>query len=80
MNNGMIAESLPTWLTNLHPRFQESGVFDGLHPTLNEPNHCLVNEYLAGQGILVSCLSFIRLTSKENHHSFITKHLYPIAT
>ncbi|KAF9216439.1 Alpha-ketoglutarate-dependent dioxygenase alkB 6 [Podila verticillata] len=52
MNNGMIAESLPTWLTNLHPRFQESGVFDGLHPTLNEPNHCLVNEYLAGQGIL----------------------------
>ncbi|KAG0021492.1 Alpha-ketoglutarate-dependent dioxygenase alkB 6 [Podila clonocystis] len=51
-NNGMIAESLPAWLTNLHPRFQESGVFDGLHPALNEPNHCLVNEYLAGQGIL----------------------------
>ncbi|KAF9321642.1 Alpha-ketoglutarate-dependent dioxygenase alkB 6 [Podila horticola] len=52
MNNGMIAESLPAWLTNLYPRFQESGVFDGLHPTLNEPNHCLVNEYFAGQGIL----------------------------
>lgn len=56
MNNGMIAESLPAWLTNLYPRFQESGVFDGLHPTLNEPNHCLVNEYFAGQGILVSSL------------------------
>ncbi|KAK3808297.1 MAG: hypothetical protein J3Q66DRAFT_373867 [Benniella sp.] len=49
---GMIAEPLPTWLSDLFPRFQESRVFDGLDATHPLPNHCLVNEYLAGQGIM----------------------------
>jgi len=49
----MIAEPLPTWLSDLCPRFQESRVFDGLDATHPLPNHCLVNEYLAGQGIMV---------------------------
>ena len=49
----MIAEPLPSWLTDLFPRFKESGVFDGLGTTHDVPNHCLVNEYLAGQGIMV---------------------------
>ncbi|KAF8924665.1 Alpha-ketoglutarate-dependent dioxygenase alkB 6 [Dissophora ornata] len=51
-DKGMIAEPLPTWLSDLFPRFQESGVFDGLDATHRVPNHCLVNEYLAGQGIM----------------------------
>ncbi|KAF9186335.1 hypothetical protein BGZ51_002082 [Haplosporangium sp. Z 767] len=49
---GMIAEPLPVWLTDLFPRFHESGVFEGLDATHRDPNHCLVNEYLAGQGIM----------------------------
>ncbi|KAF9288736.1 Alpha-ketoglutarate-dependent dioxygenase alkB 6 [Mortierella alpina] len=49
---GMIAEPLPSWLTSLIPRFQEAGVFQGLDATQHDPNHCLVNEYLAGQGIM----------------------------
>ncbi|KAF9421928.1 Alpha-ketoglutarate-dependent dioxygenase alkB 6 [Podila epigama] len=49
---GMIAEPLPAWLSNLFPRFRETGVFNGLHRTMQDPNHCLVNEYLPGQGIL----------------------------
>ncbi|CAO3569938.1 unnamed protein product [Mortierella alpina] len=49
---GMIAEPLPSWLTCLFPRFQEAGVFQGLNATQHDPNHCLVNEYLAGQGIM----------------------------
>ncbi|KAG0349236.1 Alpha-ketoglutarate-dependent dioxygenase alkB 6 [Podila humilis] len=44
MHNGMIAESLPPWLTTLYPKFRECGVFDGLHPTLSEPNHCLPHQ------------------------------------
>ncbi|KAF9995178.1 Alpha-ketoglutarate-dependent dioxygenase alkB 6 [Entomortierella chlamydospora] len=36
----------------MFPRFQESGVFDGLDAPHRVPNHCLVNEYLAGQGIM----------------------------
>ncbi|KAF9571784.1 hypothetical protein EC968_010655 [Mortierella alpina] len=48
----MVAEPLPSWLTCLFPRFQESGVFQGLDATHHDPNHCLVNEYLAGQGIM----------------------------
>ncbi|KAG0220951.1 Alpha-ketoglutarate-dependent dioxygenase alkB 6 [Mortierella sp. GBA43] len=31
---------------------KQSGVFDGLDTTHRSPNHCLVNEYLAGQGIM----------------------------
>ncbi|KAF9897037.1 hypothetical protein BX616_006306, partial [Lobosporangium transversale] len=50
---GMIAETLPSWLSDIFPRFQETGVFDGLDATHRVPNHCLVNEYLAGQGIMV---------------------------
>ncbi|KAF9150197.1 Alpha-ketoglutarate-dependent dioxygenase alkB 6 [Mortierella sp. AD011] len=48
----MIAEPLPAWLSDMFPRFQESGVFDGLDAPHHVPNHCLVNEYLAGQGIM----------------------------
>ncbi|KAF9112765.1 hypothetical protein BGX27_002851 [Mortierella sp. AM989] len=49
---GMIAESLPSWLSDMFPRFQESAVFDSLDATHRAPNHCLVNEYLPGQGIM----------------------------
>ncbi|KAG0206614.1 Alpha-ketoglutarate-dependent dioxygenase alkB 6 [Mortierella sp. GBA30] len=49
---GMIAEPLPPWLTCLYPRLREAGVFEGLASTQQNPNHCLVNEYLAGQGIM----------------------------
>ncbi|KAF9437807.1 Alpha-ketoglutarate-dependent dioxygenase alkB 6 [Entomortierella beljakovae] len=48
----MIAEPLPTWLTELFPKFQDSQVFEGLDQSHFVPNHCLVNEYLAGQGIM----------------------------
>ncbi|KAG0043198.1 Alpha-ketoglutarate-dependent dioxygenase alkB 6 [Gryganskiella cystojenkinii] len=51
-NNAMVAESLPAWLTSFNPKFRELGVFDDLGSTHKDPNHCLINEYLAGQGIL----------------------------
>ncbi|KAI1317794.1 Alpha-ketoglutarate-dependent dioxygenase alkB 6 [Mortierella claussenii] len=38
---GMIAEPLPSWLSDMFPRFQESGVFEGLDATQQVPNHCL---------------------------------------
>ncbi|KAF9103198.1 Alpha-ketoglutarate-dependent dioxygenase alkB 6 [Mortierella sp. GBA35] len=51
-DRGMIAEPLPDWLSYLFPRFRETGVFEGMDATHQDPNHCLVNEYLAGQGIM----------------------------
>jgi len=52
VNNAMVAEPLPPWLTSLNSRFRELEVFEDLHPIHKDPNHCLINEYLAGQGIL----------------------------
>lgn len=43
----MIAESLPPWLTGLTGRVHALRVMDG-----RAPNHVLVNEYCAGQGIM----------------------------
>ncbi|KAG0272331.1 hypothetical protein BGZ95_011923 [Linnemannia exigua] len=51
-DRGMIGEPLPDWLSYLFPRFREAGVFEGMDATHQDPNHCLVNEYLAGQGIM----------------------------
>ncbi|KAF9341496.1 hypothetical protein BGZ91_007346 [Linnemannia elongata] len=51
-DRGMIGEPLPVWLSYLFPRFREAGVFEGRDATHQDPNHCLVNEYLAGQGIM----------------------------
>ncbi|KAG0368876.1 Alpha-ketoglutarate-dependent dioxygenase alkB 6 [Gamsiella multidivaricata] len=42
----------PKWVYLKNRRFQEAGVFDGLDATKRVPNHCFVNEYLAGQGIM----------------------------
>ncbi|KAF8974085.1 Alpha-ketoglutarate-dependent dioxygenase alkB 6 [Entomortierella lignicola] len=42
----------PKWVNLKNRRFQESGVFDDLDTIHQAPNHCLVNEYLAGQGIM----------------------------
>lgn len=52
----MIGEPLPVWLSYLFPRFREAGVFEGMDATHQDPNHCLVNEYLSGQGIMVKYL------------------------
>ncbi|XP_049872886.1 alpha-ketoglutarate-dependent dioxygenase alkB homolog 6 [Pectinophora gossypiella] len=41
---GMVGEQLPRWLTGLLPRLPR--------PAPRAPNHVLVNEYRAGQGIL----------------------------
>ncbi|KAF8945792.1 Alpha-ketoglutarate-dependent dioxygenase alkB 6 [Haplosporangium gracile] len=51
-DRGMIGEPLPVWLSYLFPRFREAGVFEGMDAIHQDPNHCLVNEYLAGQGIM----------------------------
>lgn len=49
--NTLLASSLPAWLSDLViPSLMALGVFkDAPH---GAPNHCLVNEYLPGQGIL----------------------------
>ncbi|XP_067938975.1 alpha-ketoglutarate-dependent dioxygenase alkB homolog 6-like [Watersipora subatra] len=44
---GMIEEPLPTWLQTYMSRIADIGAFGVL-----KPNHCLVNEYLRGQGIM----------------------------
>lgn len=60
-DRGMIGEPLPVWLSYLFPRFREAGVFEGMDATHQDPNHCLVNEYLAGQGIMVKYRVWIPL-------------------
>ncbi|KAG9323318.1 hypothetical protein KVV02_004526 [Mortierella alpina] len=42
----------PKWVHLKNRRFQEAGVFQELDANQHDPNHCLVNEYLAGQGIM----------------------------
>ncbi|KAL1459443.1 hypothetical protein WDU94_011425 [Cyamophila willieti] len=44
---GMIAEKLPDWLDVYLDRINQLGVFETV-----KPNHVLINEYMAGQGIL----------------------------
>ncbi|XP_059473180.1 alpha-ketoglutarate-dependent dioxygenase alkB homolog 6 [Neocloeon triangulifer] len=44
---GMIAESLPEWLTKSVDKVAQLELFGG-----NKPNHVLINEYLPGQGIM----------------------------
>lgn len=44
---GMVAESLPAWLSELTARVHALEMMDG-----RAPNHVLVNEYCAGQGIM----------------------------
>ncbi|XP_071034840.1 alpha-ketoglutarate-dependent dioxygenase alkB homolog 6 isoform X2 [Parasteatoda tepidariorum] len=44
---GMIQENLPQWLTDCIKKVQNLKIFQSC-----EPNHVLVNEYLAGQGIM----------------------------
>lgn len=49
-NNTLLASALPTWLTEpILPRFKALGLFAGAPHGVN---HCLVNEYLPGQGIM----------------------------
>ncbi|XP_005106234.1 alpha-ketoglutarate-dependent dioxygenase alkB homolog 6 isoform X2 [Aplysia californica] len=47
LQKGMVAEPLPTWLKTYADKIHELGVFED-----RCPNHVLVNEYLAGQGIM----------------------------
>ncbi|KAK0521967.1 hypothetical protein OC835_006728 [Tilletia horrida] len=51
--NTLIPQPLPSFMTsfpNLIQRLQDTGAFRGSKH--GQPNHCLVNEYLAGQGIM----------------------------
>ncbi|CAG8492127.1 5944_t:CDS:2 [Paraglomus brasilianum] len=51
-DRGMLSEPLPSWLTEpVFPRLAFLKVFDkcAAHKL---PNHCLVNEYISGQGIM----------------------------
>lgn len=54
------------WLQKLMDRITDLGAFGE-----KMPNHVLVNEYLAGQGIMVSSLSSFM---EKNYH-----HQYPIS-
>ncbi|KAK5125389.1 hypothetical protein LTR85_000498 [Meristemomyces frigidus] len=48
--NTLLASPLPTWLTvPIVSRFNELGIFEGAPHGVN---HCLINEYLPGQGIM----------------------------
>lgn len=52
-NNTLMPQSMPEFLTtypDLITRLRKTGAFDASKH--REPNHCLVNEYLAGQGIM----------------------------
>ena len=42
---GMIAETIPLWLSQYCDRITDLGVFEE-----QKPNHILINEYLSGQG------------------------------
>ncbi|XP_063381562.1 alpha-ketoglutarate-dependent dioxygenase alkB homolog 6 [Cydia fagiglandana] len=46
-SKGMIAETIPTWLDSCLQTIHNLNVMGG-----HRPNHVLVNEYLAGQGIM----------------------------
>lgn len=50
-NNTLVASSkMPPWLTNpVVDRISSSGIFEGAPHGIN---HCLINEYLPGQGIM----------------------------
>jgi hypothetical protein len=48
----MLVEPLPAWLMWPLERMMEQQVFPADAPA----NHCLINEYLAGQGIMVGLL------------------------
>ena len=53
----MLSEPLPQWLkTSVFDKFSQLEIFDGCSK-LKLPNHCLINEYEPGQGIMVSKLS-----------------------
>src|SRR5690606_18593198 len=47
----LLRQDLPTWLsTPVLPKFEKLGLFsDSPH---KKPNHCLINEYKPGQGIM----------------------------
>ncbi|CAI2168734.1 11032_t:CDS:2 [Funneliformis geosporum] len=48
---GMLSEPLPSWLTSPFSKFSHLGIFDGCSK-FKLPNHCLINEYESGQGIM----------------------------
>ncbi|RIB09621.1 hypothetical protein C2G38_1981039 [Gigaspora rosea] len=49
---GMLSESLPSWLTTCtFPKFSTLGLFNDCEK-FKLPNHCLINEYESGQGIM----------------------------
>ena len=52
-NNTLMPQNMPDFFTSypdLITRLRNTGAFD--ESKHGEPNHCLVNEYLAGQGIM----------------------------
>ncbi|KAG9303553.1 hypothetical protein G9A89_018449 [Geosiphon pyriformis] len=50
--SGMLAESLPSWLTtSILPRFEKLEIFAECEK-FQLPNQCLINEYQSGQGIM----------------------------
>ncbi|CAG8663602.1 4339_t:CDS:2, partial [Racocetra persica] len=49
---GMLSEPLPPWLTTCtFPKFSALGLFNECEK-FKLPNHCLINEYESGQGIM----------------------------
>lgn len=46
--NGMIAEDIPKWLSFFVDKIRDLEIFE----SDKKPNHVLINEYLAGQGIM----------------------------
>ncbi|CAG8528619.1 6310_t:CDS:2 [Dentiscutata erythropus] len=49
---GMLSEPLPSWLTTCtFPKFSTLGLFNDCEK-FKLPNHCLINEYESGQGIM----------------------------
>ncbi|KAI8917467.1 hypothetical protein BC831DRAFT_484689 [Entophlyctis helioformis] len=50
-----VREGMPAWLATFGDRIAQLGVFDVDGPVANghrTPNHCLINEYRPGQGIM----------------------------
>lgn len=55
---GMIAEPLPSWLKDsIFSKFSQLEIFNNCSK-FKLPNHCLINEYESGQGIMVSEYEF----------------------
>ena len=48
---GMVPEPMPAWLDAVGARLEALGIFE--KAAYIRPNHCLVNEYRVGQGIMV---------------------------